>query len=67
MKRTRAVDLELLFRKGVRDEIRREALADLAKLDKKPELHGAARAIQALDDRAGEPDDERRLRPRSGC
>ena len=38
MKRTRAIDLELLLRKGVREEIRREALADLAKLDKKPEL-----------------------------
>ena len=43
MKRTRAVDLELLFRNGVRDEFRREALADLAKLDKKPELDGADR------------------------
>ena len=34
MKRDQGVDLELLFRKGVRDEVRREALADLAKLDK---------------------------------
>ena len=38
MKRTRGVDLELLLRKGVRDEVRREAaLADLARLDGKPE------------------------------
>ena len=46
MTRTRAVDLELLFRQGVRDEIRREALADLAKRDKKPELRGPARSHQ---------------------
>ncbi len=35
MKRDRAVDLELLFRRGVRDEFRREALADLAKLQQR--------------------------------
>ena len=45
MKRTRAIDLELLFRKGVRDEVRREALADLARLDKKPELRVLLDAI----------------------
>ena len=33
MKRTPAVYLELLFRKGVRDEFRREALTGLAKLE----------------------------------
>ena len=32
MKRTRGVCLEILFRKGVREEDRRRALADLAKL-----------------------------------
>src|SRR5207302_4253940 len=31
MKRDRAVDLELLFRRGVRDEFRRAALDDLAR------------------------------------
>ena len=46
MKRTRAIDLELLLRNGVREEVRREALADLAKLDKKPELTRAARSHQ---------------------
>ena len=35
MKRTPGVYLELLFRKGVRDEYRREALAGLAKLENK--------------------------------
>ena len=43
MKRTPGVYLELLFRPGVRDELRREALAGLAKLDKKTELTRAAR------------------------
>ena len=38
MKRTRAVDLELLFRKGVREEFRREALTGLAKSQKKKEV-----------------------------
>ena len=57
MKRTRGIDLELLLRKGVREEIRREALADLAKLDKKPELTVLLEAIKALDDRAGEGND----------
>ena len=38
MKRTRGVFLELLFRKSVRDEFRREALTGLAKLDGKGEL-----------------------------
>ena len=33
MERTEAVYLELLFRKGVRDEFRREALAGLAKAE----------------------------------
>jgi putative heme-binding domain-containing protein len=57
MKRTRGVDLELLLRKGVRDEVRKEALADLAKLDKKPELKALLETINALDDRPGDKDD----------
>ena len=54
MKRTRGIDLELLRRNGVREEIRREALADLARIDKKPELSVLIEVIKALDDRAGE-------------
>jgi putative heme-binding domain-containing protein len=38
MKRTQGVYFELLFRKGVRDEFRREALSGLAKLNNKSEL-----------------------------
>jgi putative heme-binding domain-containing protein len=38
MDMTPGVGLELLFRPGVRDENRRKALAELAKLDKKSEL-----------------------------
>ncbi len=57
MKRTRGVDLELLLRKGVRDEVRREALADLAKVDGKAELRSMLEAIKALDDRPGDGDD----------
>ncbi len=49
MKRTRAVDLELLFRKGVRDEDRAAALADLAKLEGKGELRVLLDAIRGQD------------------
>ncbi len=38
MQRTRAIDRELLFRKGVRDEDRKAALADLAKQGGKPAM-----------------------------
>jgi putative heme-binding domain-containing protein len=54
MKRTRAIDNELLLRAGVREEIRREALADLAKVDKKPALTVLLDAIKALDDRSND-------------
>ncbi len=57
MKRSRGIDLELLLRKGVREEVRREALADLAKVDKKPELRVLLDALKALDDRPGDGDD----------
>ena len=57
MKRTRAIDIELLLRNGVREEIRREALADLAKLEKKPALAVLMEMIKALDDRAGDRND----------
>jgi len=54
MKRTRGIDLELLRRKGVREEVRREAVADLSKIDMKPELTVLIEAVTALDDRQGE-------------
>jgi putative heme-binding domain-containing protein len=50
MDRTPAVYLELLFRPGVRDEFRTEALAALAKQDKKPELTVLVNAIKAQDE-----------------
>jgi putative heme-binding domain-containing protein len=49
MKRTRPVDLELLFRKGVRDEDRASALADLARLEGKGELRVLLDAIRGQD------------------
>jgi putative heme-binding domain-containing protein len=45
MDRTRGVLLELLFRKGIREEFRREALAALAKLEKKGETRVLIDAI----------------------
>jgi putative heme-binding domain-containing protein len=52
MDRTPAVYTELLFRPGVRDEFRREALTGLAKSDKKPELDVLVSAIKAHDEGA---------------
>jgi putative heme-binding domain-containing protein len=52
MKRTPAVFLELLFRKGVRDEYRREALAGLAKGQSKSELRVLLDAIRSQDEQA---------------
>ena len=49
MKPGRPVDLELLFRKGVRDEFRASALADLAKLENKGELRVLLDAIKGQD------------------
>ena len=57
MERTRGIDLELLLRKGVREEIRREALDHLAKVDRKPERKVLLDAIKALDDRPGDGED----------
>ncbi|QJW92716.1 PVC-type heme-binding CxxCH protein [Frigoriglobus tundricola] len=56
MDRTPAVYLELLFRPGVRDEFRREALAALAKQDKKPELDVLVTAVRAHDESAATDD-----------
>ncbi len=50
MKRNRPVYLEMLFRKDMRDENRREALAGLAKLEHKGELKVLIDAIQSQDD-----------------
>src|SRR5262249_34840369 len=52
LKRTPAVYLELLFRKGVRDEYRREALAGLAKGQNKSELRVLLDAVRSQDDEA---------------
>lgn len=53
MPKGRAVDLELLFRKGVRDEHRRAALADLAGRENKGSLQVLLDAIRAQDDEQG--------------
>jgi putative heme-binding domain-containing protein len=50
MKRTEGVCLELLFRKGVRDEFRREALASLAQLGGKSEVQVLLGALRSQDD-----------------
>lgn len=49
MKRTAGVCLELLARKGVRDEARREALTQLSVLEKKPEVSLLLDAIRAQE------------------
>jgi putative heme-binding domain-containing protein len=49
MKRTSGVYIELLFRKGVRDEVRQEALAGLAKAEGKSELRVLLEAIRSKD------------------
>src|SRR5207245_2890867 len=48
--RTQAVYLELLFRKGVREEFRKEALVGLAKLEMKTEVAVLLEAIRLQDD-----------------
>ena len=52
MKRTEGVCLELLFRKGVRDEQRRAALTDLAKMQSKPEARVLVDNIRSQDDQS---------------
>ncbi len=49
MDRTQPVYLELLFRNGVREEHRKEALAGLARLEKKPELRVLLDALRDHD------------------
>jgi putative heme-binding domain-containing protein len=53
MPKSRAVDLELLFRKGVRDDDRRAALADLAKRENQSPLRVLLDAIKAQDEEKG--------------
>jgi putative heme-binding domain-containing protein len=57
MPRSRPVLLELLFRKGVRDEYRREALTGLAKLENKGELRVLLDAIESRDEQKGGGDE----------
>ncbi|MFO0951948.1 MAG: PVC-type heme-binding CxxCH protein [Isosphaeraceae bacterium] len=49
LKRTKGVDLEILSRKGVRDEDRQAALKDLARLENKSEPAVLLDAIRAAD------------------
>jgi putative heme-binding domain-containing protein len=49
MERTKGVCLELLFRPGVRDEVRRDALTALAKLDNANPLEVLAKTILTQD------------------
>ncbi len=51
MERTRAVQQEILLRAGVNDEVRREALRGLAKLDSKTELRELFDAIARIDEK----------------
>ncbi len=57
MKRTQAIDLELLFRRGIRDEVRHEALATLSKVEGKSELAVLIAAIRGQDELEGSQDD----------
>jgi len=57
MKRTRGVYLELLFRKGVRDEFRRESLDALAKMDSKPQLRVLLDAMKSQDEQQNAQDE----------
>jgi putative heme-binding domain-containing protein len=57
MKRNRGVYLELLFRKGVRDEYRQEALAGLTKLEKKSPLRVLLGAIRDKDNEQDSQDE----------
>jgi putative heme-binding domain-containing protein len=57
MKRSREVYAELLARKGVPEEYRRQAVAGLAKLDNKTELRVLLEAIQSQDAPNGNRDE----------
>ena len=55
MTRTRAIDAELLRRPDIREEVRREAVADLARLDGKPARQVLIDAIRALGGPGADP------------
>jgi putative heme-binding domain-containing protein len=57
LKRSRGVYVELLFRKGVRDDYRKEALAGLAKLDNKSEVRVLVDAVRSQDDQGAGQDE----------
>ena len=57
MKRGQGVDMELLFRKGVRDEYRQEALVGLAKLENKNPLTVLVGAIRDQDEQQNGEDE----------
>jgi len=56
MERSQVVCLELLFRRGVRDEYRKEALAGLAKLEHKGELAVLLEAIRSQESGVRSPE-----------
>jgi putative heme-binding domain-containing protein len=57
VKRSPAVYAELLFRKGVREEFRKEAVAGLAKHENKTELAVLLDALRLQDEHSGEPEE----------
>jgi putative heme-binding domain-containing protein len=58
LNRSRAVNLELLYRTGVRDELRREALKALSGEEKKPELRVLLDAVARIDDKTENRDEQ---------
>src|SRR5260370_32230104 len=57
MKRGQGVYLELLFRKGVRDEYRSEAMNGLAQLEKRTPLQVLIEAIRNQEELQASPDE----------
>jgi len=55
--KTRPVCLELIYRTGVRDEARREALRTLASIDRKPEVKVLLESFATLDSRKDQVDE----------
>jgi putative heme-binding domain-containing protein len=58
LKPTRDVNLELLYRPGVRDEVRRAALKALAEAEGKPELRMLVEVISRIDEKTENRDDQ---------
>src|SRR5262249_23813864 len=56
MPRNKAVYYEMIFRPGVRDEFRREALAGLSKLENKSQLAVLLDAVRSQDEQKGQSD-----------